>query len=97
MVDESEGDYEHFNIIADPGQAALRIDKFLLDKLPNISRSKIALAAKNGNVLANGERVKQNYKVRPEDEILWYSHIQKGILKCWQKTFLLISCMKMTR
>jgi 23S rRNA pseudouridine1911/1915/1917 synthase len=75
MVDESEGDYEHFNIIADPGQAVLRVDKFLLDKLPHISRNKIALAAKNGNVLVNGERVKQNYKVKPEDEIsMVFSH-----------------------
>jgi 23S rRNA pseudouridine1911/1915/1917 synthase len=37
--------------------------------LANTSRNKIQLAAKNGNILVNGEKVKQNYKVKPKDEI----------------------------
>ena len=61
--------YEHHNIIADKGQAVLRIDKFLSDRLPNSSRSKIKQAAIDGNIVVNGNVVKQNYKVKPLDEI----------------------------
>ena len=72
-VDEVENDeeelFEHYKIKADPGQLVVRIDKFLLDRLPNTSRNKIQVAAKNGNVYANGQPVKQNYKVKPGDEI----------------------------
>lgn len=70
-IDNSENDelYEHHKFIADKGQEVLRIDKFLLDRLANTSRNKIQNAAKNGNVLVNGETVKQNYKIKPEDEV----------------------------
>lgn len=73
MSDEGKPEYdelfEHHNIIADKGQAVLRIDKFLTDRLPNSSRNKIQQAAADGNILVNGEVVKTNYKVKPEDEI----------------------------
>lgn len=67
--DDSDGGFEHFQVTADPGQAPLRIDKFLIDRIPHISRSKISNAAKNGNVVVNGISVKQNYKVKPNDKI----------------------------
>jgi 23S rRNA pseudouridine1911/1915/1917 synthase len=61
--------FEHYRFKADPGQEILRIDKFLLDRLPNTSRNKIQFAAKNGNVLVNSETVKPNYRVKPGDDI----------------------------
>ena len=61
--------FEHYKFIADPGQELLRIDKFLLDRLPNTSRNKIQVAAKNGNILVNKTKVKQNYKIKPMDEV----------------------------
>ena len=61
--------FEHYRFKVDPGQEILRIDKFLLDRLPNTSRNKIQFAAKNGNVLVNSETVKPNYRVKPGDEI----------------------------
>ena len=61
--------FEHHKFIVDKGQEIIRIDKFLLDRLPNTSRNKIQVAAKNGNVLANKLAIKQNYKVKPGDEI----------------------------
>ncbi len=67
--EEEEELFEHHKIIADKGQAALRIDKFLSDRLPNSSRNKIQQAAHSGNVLVNGEEVKPNYKVKPMDEV----------------------------
>lgn len=69
LGNEEEELFEHYKIKADPGQEIVRIDKFLLDRLPNTSRNKIQVAAKNGNVYANGQPVKQNYKVKPGDEI----------------------------
>ncbi|MBW7867450.1 MAG: RluA family pseudouridine synthase [Brumimicrobium sp.] len=70
-VENEEGEelFEHHKYVADKGQEVLRIDKFLLDRMPNTSRNKIQNAAKNGNILVNGATVKQNYKVKPLDEI----------------------------
>ena len=61
--------YEHYKFTADPGQEIIRIDKFLCDRLPNFSRNKIQLAAKNGNLVVNNNIVKQNYKVKPGDVV----------------------------
>jgi 23S rRNA pseudouridine1911/1915/1917 synthase len=66
---EEEELFEHYRFKADLGQEILRIDKFLLDRLPNTSRNKIQVAAKNGNVLVNGSVVKPNYRVKPKDEV----------------------------
>lgn len=68
---EEGGDelYEHYKFVADKGQEVLRIDKFLLDRMPNTSRNKIQIAAKNGNVLVNEKVVKQNYKIKPGDTV----------------------------
>ncbi|KAA3645613.1 MAG: RluA family pseudouridine synthase [Bacteroidetes bacterium] len=67
--EENEELFEHYKIIADKGQAVLRIDKFLSDRLPNSSRNKIQQAAHAGNVVVNGVVVKPNYKVKPMDEV----------------------------
>jgi 23S rRNA pseudouridine1911/1915/1917 synthase len=61
--------YEHHNITADVGQEALRIDKFLMKRLPNVSRNRLQNIAKAGSLLVNGSPVKSNYKVRSRDEI----------------------------
>ena len=65
----SEELYEHYRFVADPGQETLRIDKFLMDRIPNTSRNKIQIAAKNGNILVNSAKVKQNYKIKARDEV----------------------------
>lgn len=65
----SEELYEHYRFKVDPGQEVVRIDKFLLDRMPDTSRNKIQVAAKNGNILVGGKAVKQNYKVKPGDDI----------------------------
>lgn len=67
--EESSELYEHHRFVADKGQSVLRLDKFLFHKLENISRSKIQNAAQAGNILVNGNVVKPNYKVKPEDLI----------------------------
>ena len=61
--------YEHFNITVDKGQQALRIDKFLNNRIQNASRSRIQNAAKAGAIRVNDIPIKPNYKVRPLDVI----------------------------
>ena len=61
--------YEHFSFKVDKGQEPLRIDKFLMNRIENASRNKIQLAAKNGSIKVNNVSVKQNYRVKPRDEI----------------------------
>jgi 23S rRNA pseudouridine1911/1915/1917 synthase len=68
-VDEQDDLYEHHRIIADPGQGLMRVDKFLFNRLENVSRNKIQHAAKAGNVVVNNEPVKSNYKIKPNDII----------------------------
>lgn len=61
--------YEHHRFIVDMGQQILRIDKFLFNKLVNISRTKVQNAAQAGNILVNDNPVKPNYKIKPGDII----------------------------
>ncbi len=61
--------FEHFRFEADKGQAPLRIDKYLNNKLEGTSRSRIQAAAEAGSILVNGEPVKSNYKVKPQDVV----------------------------
>jgi 23S rRNA pseudouridine1911/1915/1917 synthase len=69
-IDQDEEElFEHFRFKADPGQEVVRIDKFLMDRMPNTSRNKIQVAAKNGNILVNERQVKQNYRIKPGDEV----------------------------
>lgn len=56
-------------IVVDPGQAELRIDKFIIDRTVRISRTRIQDGLRAGSITVNGARVKPNYKVRPRDEI----------------------------
>ena len=67
--EENSGLYEHVNITVDKKQEPLRIDKFLLIFRQNSSRNKIAQTCRAGNVIVNGKPVKQNYRVKPGDEV----------------------------
>ena len=48
--------YEHHRVVCDGGQSLMRLDKFLDDRLPNISRTRIATAARAGSVRVNGKQ-----------------------------------------
>jgi len=72
IIDEELPDgelYEHFRFVADPGQSLLRIDKFLVNRLENTSRSRIQAASEAGNILVNDIPVRSSYKVKPGDTI----------------------------
>lgn len=61
--------FEHSKIIVDKGQSLLRIDKFLLLRVENASRSRIQNAIDAENVLVNSKPIKPSYRVKPFDEI----------------------------
>ncbi|RKE98209.1 RluA family pseudouridine synthase [Ichthyenterobacterium magnum] len=61
--------YEHHSFTVDKGQAPLRIDKYLMNRIENATRNKIQAAAKDGSIYVNDIQVKQNYKVKPLDKI----------------------------
>lgn len=65
--DEENSLYEHHRVVADKGQQLLRVDRFLLDHLPDTSRNRIQTAARAGFVHVNGQPVKSNYRVKPHD------------------------------
>ncbi len=69
LDNEEEILFEHHRIEVDKGQSLLRIDKFLTDRLPNVSRNKIQEAIEAGFVMVNGKPTKANYKIRPLDLI----------------------------
>lgn len=62
--------FEHHRIVADPGQSLVRIDKFLMDRLPNATRTKIQNGIHDGFVKVNDQPIKPNYKVHPNDVIV---------------------------
>lgn len=69
LVDDARELYEHFRFVADKGQALLRVDKFLTERLQNSSRSRVQQAADAGCILVNGRPVKSNYRVKPLDVV----------------------------
>jgi 23S rRNA pseudouridine1911/1915/1917 synthase len=72
IVDMSEQEdelYEHYAFRVEKGQQPLRIDKYLMNFVENATRNKIQAAAKDGCIFVNGNTVKSNYKVKPNDHI----------------------------
>jgi 23S rRNA pseudouridine1911/1915/1917 synthase len=61
--------FEHYRIVADGRQSPLRIDKFLMARLPNVTRTKIQGGIHEGFVKVNEKAIKPNYRVHPEDVI----------------------------
>lgn len=61
--------HEHYRFVVDRGQSLIRIDKFLTDRLPRVSRNKIQNAIRVGYVLVDNEVVKPNYNIRPNEII----------------------------
>jgi 23S rRNA pseudouridine1911/1915/1917 synthase len=71
LPDDQHGDemYEHLRIVVDPGQSQVRIDKFIHERMNNVSRNKIQHAIRAGALTVNEKVVKANYLIRPRDLI----------------------------
>ncbi|MEZ5044358.1 MAG: RluA family pseudouridine synthase [Saprospiraceae bacterium] len=68
--DFSDDLYEMQSLFIDPGQAPLRIDKYLLDRLKKVSRNRIQMAIKAGAVRVDQKEIlKSNYKIKPGERI----------------------------
>lgn len=65
--EQVEEGFEHYKFIAEQGQQPLRVDKFLMNFVMNVTRNKVQQAVKEGNVLVNDEVVKSNHKVKAGD------------------------------
>ena len=51
---ESEQDlFQHYRFVADKGQDPLRVDKFLINFIENVSRSKIQQSSRDGCIHVN--------------------------------------------
>lgn len=61
--------YEHHHIKVEKGQVMMRIDKFLMIRVQNATRTKLQQACEAGNILVNGKPIKSNYRIKPLDEI----------------------------
>lgn len=61
--------FEHHSFTAEKGLKLVRVDKFLMDRLENTTRTKIQDTITNGRVFVNGATVKSNYKVKPLDVV----------------------------
>lgn len=61
--------YQHQVIDVDPKQSSIRIDKFLMDRIENISRNRVQNAIRASAVLVDGKVVKPNFKIKPLQKI----------------------------
>lgn len=69
ITEEEDELYEHYAFKVVSGQQPLRIDKYLMNFIENVTRNKIQAAAKDGSIFVNDLPVKSNYKVKPNDVI----------------------------
>ncbi|KAA6323474.1 Ribosomal large subunit pseudouridine synthase D, partial [termite gut metagenome] len=53
----------------DKGQTQIRVDKYLFERIVNVSRNRIQKASEAGYIMVNGNPVKSSYKVKPFDVI----------------------------
>ncbi len=61
--------FERHELVADPGQGLIRLDKFITDRLSHRSRNKVQNAIRAGSVKVDEQEVKPNYRVKPGNVI----------------------------
>ena len=80
-IEESDANeqemFEHYRYVVDPGQAPVRIDKYLTGQMEYTSRNRIQLAIKAEFVRVADKTVKANYIVRPGDVITFVMPYQR--------------------
>ncbi|MFN0083368.1 MAG: RluA family pseudouridine synthase [Ferruginibacter sp.] len=71
-INDSDELFERHVIVIDKGQEAIRIDRFLMQRIEGATRNKIQQAIENEMVLVNDKPTKKNYNTRPGDKIVVY-------------------------
>lgn len=61
---------EQYSFTADAQNAGIRLDRFLTDKIDNLTRSAIQKMIDDGEVSVNNKVIRKNYKCKPDDEII---------------------------
>jgi 23S rRNA pseudouridine1911/1915/1917 synthase len=74
-AESSDELYQRFVFNIDKGQEPYRIDKFLMNRIEGATRNKLQQAINAGLVLVNNKEIKQNYKIKPFDQIIIYSDL----------------------
>ncbi|NJB85028.1 23S rRNA pseudouridine1911/1915/1917 synthase [Lewinella marina] len=71
MEEEADNEelFEVQEILVDPKQSPVRIDKFVTDKLPRVSRNRVQNGIRSGSILVDGQQVKPNHKLSPGERI----------------------------
>ena len=64
--------HELQTVTVDKGQGPIRIDKFLMARMEQMSRNRLQNGIDEGLITVNDKTVKTNYKVRPHDVIKVY-------------------------
>lgn len=60
---------KEYNFVITDEDEGIRVDKYLADIMPDLSRSYIQKQIEDGNLLINGKASKSNYKLKTDDEI----------------------------
>ncbi len=68
-INDQDELFEHHRFEVEGGHSSVRIDKFLFNRMPNVSRNRLQNACDAGNIIVNGKEVKPSYKVKPHDLI----------------------------
>lgn len=61
---------EQYRFSVDSFSIGIRLDKFLVDKLDNLTRSAVQKIIDDGGVLVNNKVINKNYKCKSDDEII---------------------------
>jgi 23S rRNA pseudouridine1911/1915/1917 synthase len=75
QAEASDDLYQRFVFNVDKGQEPYRIDKFLMNRIEGATRNKLQQAINTGLVLVNNKEIKQNYRIKPFDQIIVYSDL----------------------
>lgn len=67
--EDEEELYEHHRIMVDKGQFLMRVDKYLMIKLPHVTRNKIQNGIDAKAIKVNEQPTKASYKAKPFDII----------------------------
>ncbi len=67
---DSDDLIREIRLLGDRGQALVRLDKFLFDRIAKASRNRLQNAIRAGSVTVNGKPTKAAYRVRPLDVVV---------------------------
>lgn len=77
---EGQPMFEHYRFKVDKGQSAMRLDRYLVSRMEDTSRSRIQHAASSDYILVNGLVERSNYMIKPLDEIsIVLPYVRRGL------------------